>query len=322
MGRQCLGIDLGGTFIKLALLDEQMTIRSSRQLPTPTDRGPEAVIAAMVEVARGLLAEQGQDGNQVVGVGIGSPGPLDLEAGVVIAMPNIPGFQNVPLRDRVGSALHLPTLLENDANAAGLGEYLCGSGVGSRLMVLLTLGTGIGSGIVLGGEVFHGVHGIGAEVGHMIVQPGGEPCGCGQRGCLERYASATYLSRLATRAIQQDGRSSRLGEVLQAKGEITARDVNDARRAGDQLAAEVWDQAARYLAVACVNLCRVLDPDRIVLGGGMAAAGDDLLGPVRRHFEQVHWTIDRPRTTIALAKLGNDAGVIGAAGAAWAKFGK
>jgi glucokinase len=255
-------------------------------------------------------------------VGIGSPGPLDLDAGVVIGMPNIPGFQNVPLRDRLAERVGMRAVLENDANAAAVGEYMVGSGRGTSLMVLLTLGTGVGSGIIIDGRLLHGSHGIGGEVGHMIVDPGGEECGCGQRGCLERYASATYLARHARRLIEREGRPSRLAEVLREKGDIDARDVCDARRAGDALAGEVWDRAVRFLAIACVSLCRVLDPDRIVLGGGMAKAGDDLLGPLRAHFRREHWNLAPPRTELALASLGNDAGVIGAAGVAWEQFGK
>ena len=332
MGKFCVGIDLGGTFIKFALLDRQMQIAASMQVPTPA-AGADAVIDAMAAGALELMRRQSVDKGDVAALGIGSPGPLDLEAGVVLALPNIPGFENVALRDRVGGKVGLPAVLENDANAAGLGEYLRGGGKGARIMVLLTLGTGVGSGIVIDGVVLHGAHGIGAEVGHMIVCPGGEPCGCGQKGCLERYSSATYLARLARRAVEQGhrgvpkaevsalGSPSSLSETLASKGDIDARDVEQAWRAGDELGAQIWEQAMHYLGVACVNLARTLDPDLIVLGGGMARAGDALLEPVRRHFRALHWTVAEPKTEIVLARLGNDAGVIGAAGVAWEKYG-
>jgi len=321
MASWCIGIDLGGTFIKFALLDRAMAVRASSQCPTPAEKGADGAIEAIVAGGRRLLAEAGVSAGDVAGVGIGSPGPLDLDAGVVIGMPNIPGFDNVPLRDRVSAGLGLPAVLENDANAAALGEFLAGSGRGVRNMVLLTLGTGIGSGIIVDGKLLHGAHGIGAEAGHLIVQPGGEPCGCGQRGCLERYASATYLSEYARRCIEQDGREGRLAEVLRRRGAIDARDVQAAARDGDALAREVWDRAVRYLAIACVGLCRLLDPDRIVLGGGMAKAGEALMAPLQEHFQAEHWTLTEPKTALALAELGNDAGVIGAAGAAWETFG-
>ena len=322
MAKYCVGIDLGGTFIKAALLDAAPTVRARREVQTPVDGGAEAVIEAMAKVAEELLPAGGVARSDVLGVGVGSPGPLDLEAGVVIGMPNIPGFENVPLRKCLAERLSLPVALENDANAAALGEYRVGSGQGVGDMVLLTLGTGVGSGIVIAGQLVHGAHGMGAEIGHLIVEPGGEPCGCGQRGCLERYASATYLADYARRLIEQEGRPSSLREVLATTGQITSKDVVEARRAGDALAAEVWDRAMRYLAVGCVSICRVLDPEMIVLGGGLAKAGEELLGPLRGHFERLHWKLSEPRTTLALAALGNDAGVIGAACVAWEHFGR
>ena len=322
MGEFCIGIDLGGTFIKVALLDAALTVRARRQVETPAECGAEGVIEAMAGAAEELLHHRAASSGRVLGVGVGSPGPLDLDAGVVIGMPNIPGFQNVPLRDRLAERLSLPAVLENDANAAALGEYRAGSGQGLRHMVLLTLGTGVGSGIVIDGRLVHGAHGMGAEIGHLIVEPGGEPCGCGQRGCLERYASATYLADYARRLIEQEGRPSSLRELLAAGGEITSKDVAEARRAGDALAVEVWDRAVYHLAVGCVSICRVLDPEMIVLGGGLAKAGEELLGPLRAHFERLHWKLAEPKTTLALASLGNDAGVIGAGCVAWEHFGR
>ncbi len=320
MADVCVGIDLGGTFVKCALLDRWLAIKAALQSPTPSDRGPQGVIETMASTVEQLLRQQGVSRDRVAGVGIGSPGPLDLEAGVVIGMPNIPGFQNVPLRDELSRRLDLPAVLDNDANAAALGEFLVGSGRGVHQMVLLTLGTGIGGGVILDGEVLHGAHGIGAEMGHMIVDPGGEQCGCGQRGCLERYSSATYLAQYARRLIEQEGRESSLAGVLAEKGGIDARDVQQAWGEGDELGAEVWERAMRFLTIGCVSLCRILDPDRIVLGGGMAKAGEALTGPLQRHFLREHWKLTEPKTTLALAELGNDAGVIGAGGIAWRQF--
>ena len=322
MARFCIGIDLGGTFIKAALLDDALTPAAQHSAPTPTDGGADAVIDAMAEAAETLLARAGVAKTDVAGVGIGSPGPLDLDAGVVIGMPNIPGFENVPIRDRLARLIERPAVLENDANAAALGEFLVGSGRDGRDMVLLTLGTGIGSGIVIDGKLLHGAHGMGAEVGHMIIDAGGRPCGCGQRGCLERYASATHLAAHARRLIEEDGRESALATLLSEKGSFDARDVQHAAGEGDRLAKEVWAEAVECLAVACVNLARVLDPELIVLGGGMAKAGEALMRPLRERFRRLHWTLAQPRTRLALAELGNDAGVIGAGGAAWQEFGK
>ena len=322
MADVCIGIDLGGTFIKCALLDEALSIKAECRAPTPADRGPDGVIETMARQAEQLIRQEGLSPQSVGGVGIGSPGPLDLANGVVIGTPNIPGFAQVPLRDRLAELLALPVVLENDANAAAMGEFLVGGGRDANTMVLLTLGTGIGSGIVIDGKLLHGAHGIGGESGHIIVEPGGEKCGCGQRGCLERYASATYLAQYARRLIEKEGRQSRLADILRDSGDIDARDVEQARGAGDELAEEVWDRAVYFLAIGCVSLCRVLDPDRIVLGGGMAKAGAALMDPLRRHFRREHWALTEPRTALALAQLGNNAGVIGAAAIAWQTFGQ
>ena len=319
MAKYCIGIDLGGTYVKFGLLDDQRQPSEIFQLRTPA--GAKDVIRQMVHGARTLMAENDLVDSDIVGVGIGSPGPLNVRDGMIIAMPNIPGMDNCPIRDRVSDGLGLPAVLENDANAAAYGEFLCGAGQDVRSVVLLTLGTGVGSGIITDGRILHGAHDIGGEMGHMIVQPGGEPCGCGQRGCLESYSSASNVARRARRRIEQEGGTGVLAAVLKQKGEIDAKDVEQAALAGDELAAAVWDDCARYLAVACVNICRALDPDSIILGGGMIKAGEALLAPLREHFGRMHWRLTPPRTRIEPARLGNDAGVIGAAGVAWERFG-
>jgi glucokinase len=313
-----IGLDLGGTYIKAVALDADRTPTKTLQLETPGDR--DSVIAQMIETARKLMEQEGIEADDVRGVGIGSPGPLDISGGVILGTPNIPGMTGCRIRDRISEGLSLPAILENDANAAAFGEYLCGAGGGSD-MVLLTLGTGLGSGIVVDGRLLHGTHEIGAEFGHMIIVPEGEVCGCGQRGCLERYCSATYIAHLATREIRQNGRDGALRDALDRKGQIDARDINEARKAGDALAEEIWDRGTYYLALACVNICRILDPDKIVFAGGMTKAGEDLMKPLQAHFDRMHWKLTEAMTTLSLAHLGNDAGAIGAAGVAWQAFG-
>ena len=321
MAEYCIGIDLGGTFIKFGLMDARHRTRGIFQLPTPAGEGADAVVARMVEGARRLIGEAGLGLDAVAGIGIGSPGPLNLSEGIIYAMPNIRGMAGCRIRDRVADGVGLPAVLENDANAAGYGEFLAGAGQGVRDLILLTLGTGLGSGIVQDGRILHGSHEIGGELGHMIVELDGESCGCGQRGCLERYCSATFLADYAMRRLVDGAGDGELRRRFEANGLIDARDVNEARKQGDGLAEEVWQRAARFLALGCVNLARIFDPEMIVLGGGLAKAGDDLLEPVRRHYEAMHWSLTEPKTCLALASLGNDAGVIGAAGVAWQTFG-
>jgi glucokinase len=312
----CIGIDLGGTFIKFCMLDQASRAGGVLQLPTPVDA--DGIVATMAAGAKQAIAATSLSREQVRGVGVGSPGPLDLDAGMVIDSPNIPGLRNFPLRDRVAEAIGLPVTLENDANAAAYGEFVCGAGRGTRDMVMLTLGTGVGGGIIHQGRIVHGAHGIGGELGHMIVQSiDGRPCGCGQRGCLEQYASAGSLARHAADRLRRETPAGVLRTAFEAGERIEAHDIHAAHIAGDAFATELWEELAYYLATGCISICRAFDPERIVLAGGMTRAGDDLLNPVRRHFEALHWRLTPIRTALAVASLGNDAGAVGAAGVAW-----
>lgn len=320
MAKLCIGIDLGGTFIKFCLVDEARKVSETLQLPTPSD-GAAGVVAQMAAGVEQLIRQHGLTRDDIVGVGIGSPGPLDMENGVVLAMPNISGMDNCPLREMVSNATGVPAVLENDANAAAYGEFICGAGEGTRNMVLLTLGTGVGGGIIVDGRVVHGSHSMAGELGHMIIVPDGELCGCGQKGCLEQYCSATFITKRTTGLLARADCDSSLKSVLADKGSIDAQDISEAATTGDEFAVGVWDRATRYLALGCVNICRIFDPDEIVLGGGMANAGEKLLTPVMRHFRDLHWNLTEPQTRIELARLGNDAGAVGAAGVAWANIG-
>ena len=321
MADKCVGIDLGGTFIKFTATDQQGGASEIFELPTPTDGGPEGLVEQMVNGARKAIEACEDNGDKVIGVGVGSPGPLDLKAGLVIAMPNIAGMVNVPLRDMISEPLGLPVVLENDANAAAYGEYISGAGKDTHDLVVLTLGTGVGGGIVVDGELLHGSHEIGAELGHMILVPDGALCGCGQRGCMEQYCSAKFMAERTMARMASEKPQTALNAVMESDGSIDAKAINDARAAGDAFAAEAWDQTARYLALGCVSLARIFDPDKIVLTGGMAKAGDDLVEPVRKHFADLHWSMTEIKTEVAIATLGSDAGSIGAAGVAWRRFG-
>lgn len=316
MAKYCIGIDLGGTFIKFTLVDE--SYRASEVIQRATGSGSDEVVSNMVLGAETLLSQQSVNRRDVVAVGIGSPGPLNTAKGIILDSPNIKGMVNFPLRDRVCERLGLPGVLVNDANAAAYGEYLCGAGHHQGDMVLLTLGTGVGSGIVLGGKLLEGAHGIGGEMGHMVVHPGGEPCGCGQRGCLERYCSATFIAQRARRLLDRSRLTGLLAERLANQGEITAKDVEETAFAGDETASQIWQEAVYYLAIGCVNICRTFDPDRIVLGGGLTHAGARLMVPLLAEVEKLNWTLTEQKTRIEFAQLGNRAGSIGAAGVAWA----
>lgn len=309
-----LGLDLGGTNVKAGVVSDDARVRSRVSVPTEADGGPDRVIVVMIDAARRAASEAGLPLESIAGIGIGAPGPLDFDAGVIKAAPNLPGFRDVPLRDRIASGTGVRTVLENDANAAAFGEYWAGAGrdASIRNLVMLTLGTGIGSGLVVDGRLVHGGFGLGGEGGHIIVQPDGRRCGCGQRGCLEAYASASSTARRAAEALAE-GAASRLRSMIADGGEPTARQVFEAAAAGDGLAERLVDDTARYLGLAAVTLCRLLDPQMIVFAGGMALAGDQLFGRVRAAFLAESWELTVQQVRIVPAELGNDAGFIGAA---------
>ncbi|MDH3583841.1 MAG: ROK family protein, partial [Phycisphaerae bacterium] len=272
-------------------------------IPTEGDNGPEHVFGRLAELGEQLLTEAGLDAADVLGVGVGTPGPLSSDQRVVLSAPNLPGWRNIPLQQELQQRAGLPVRVFNDADAATYGEFrACAAEDGNTSHIaLLTLGTGIGGGLVLDGRMYRGPHGAGSELGHMIVEPGGRPCGCGQRGCLEQYASATAIRR---RFAEDRG-------LTEAPG---AEQIFAEAAAGDGAARAAIDQAVGYLATACVNLVRTFDPQRIILGGGVAAAGDALVQPVRDAFATRTWNIRPERVRIEAARLGNNAGFIGAAG--------
>lgn len=320
MGELFLGIDLGGTNVKAGVVDTNGAIVG--QASVSTGGGAETVIQNMVAAATQSLKTAGIGLEQVVAVGITSPGALVTAKGLVIKASNIEGFVNLPLRARISAALQRPAVLENDANAAAYGEYWAGAGREGRLgpgvrdMVMVTLGTGVGSGVVIDGQVLHGRHDFAGEIGHAILVYDGIPCTCGQRGCVERYCSASTMASRAMERLSASSQASTLRPVLKAKGTLTARDVAEHAQAGDALAREHWQETCRYLAIACLNIIRVVDPEMIVLGGGMAGAGEFLRAAVEMHLRALYWNMTPLKATVALAQLGNDAGLVGAAGVA------
>jgi glucokinase len=315
--RYYVGIDLGGTNIKGGVVSEDQQVLSRVSIPTEAPQGPDHVIRLMAGLVDRVIAEAGVSRKDIVGVGIGSPGSMSHTLGIIIKPPNLPGWVNVPLRDRIKELTGLPTNLENDANAAAWGEFWAGAGRGTRHMVMFTLGTGVGGGIITDGHLLRGHFDNGAELGHMFVQPGGRLCGCGQRGCLEAYASAFYTGKRAQEAIEA-GEPSSLAETLKKTGQVTSEDVVNAAARGDALAARIWDETCYYLAVACVNMQHATNPQRILMAGGMTHAGEKaLLDPIRKHAAEMTWKAADDLPEIIFASLGNDAGMIGAAGAAW-----
>ncbi len=308
-----VGLDVGGTDVKAALVDDEGTIAFKTSRPTEPARGADAVLADMADLSQTVVAEVGVSKSSVVGVGIGAPGPLSPRRGIILKAANLPRFKNVPIRDEVSRLVGLPAVLANDGNAAAYGEFWVGAGRDVADMVMLTLGTGVGAGVIVEGRLLSGHFENAAELGHTVVQPGGLLCSCGQRGCLEQYASATNVARRVIDAIEAGAESS-LSNTPGGVSAITSKHLVDAVSQGDPLAKQIWEDACRYLAIACLNAERSFNPAMIVLGGGMSAAGALLLDSVRRNRDQHRWSLMDDIAEIVLAQVGNDAGVIGAAG--------
>jgi glucokinase len=312
MSSVLIGIDLGGTNIKVACFDMDLTLLTKTSVTTGADMGPEVVVDRMEQAIADLLAQQGLDLTNLAGAGIGVPGPADYQAGVIIKSTNMPAFQNVPMKQMLEVKLKCSVAFENDGNVACYGEFAVGAGKDIDDMVFFTLGTGIGCGIVSKGRLIRGATGNAAEVGHMIVAPEGESCNCGQQGCVEAIASASNTARRAAVAVTA-GDTSSLKQVLDNHGEITCKDVYQHLAQGDPLAKRITDETHEALAIMCVNMLHVIDPACIVFAGGMIAAGDTLLNGIRSQFDKRMWTLRKESVKLVFASLGEDAGVIGAA---------
>lgn len=315
-----LGIDLGGTNIKSGVVDDEGRPISSVSVPTEAERGPVAGLENLAGAGRKAVAESGVGWDAIRAVGLGSPGTMDIRRGLLLDPPNLPGWVDWPIRDKLADALGKPAVLQNDANAAAYGEYWAGAGRGTDSLVLFTLGTGVGCGIVDHGRIIEGRHSHGAECGHIVIQmEGGRQCSCGQYGHLEAYASATALVKRAVEALES-GEASSLRKHM-ADRSLTARAIDEAADAGDPLARRLMRETARYLAVGAVCLMHTIDPDVVLFGGGMIAAGPEFLEQIRAHVRQVAFPVPARETRIDYASLGGDAGFIGAAGCARMAFG-
>ncbi|MBI4719444.1 MAG: ROK family protein [Planctomycetes bacterium] len=294
------GIDLGGTNVKLVIVGSTGQVLAQQAQATDADRGPDAVVNDIAAVVEAALAQSGLTRKHLQAVGVGTPGPLDLHAGRIVRAANLPGWENVPLRSLFESRLGVRAVLDNDGNTAAYGEFWLGAGGNRRDLVMLTLGTGVGAGVVIDRRLLHGHFGNAAELGHMIVSVDGLPCPCGQRGCLEQYASAAAVGR---RAVAEGGPAD---AALVAQGAM----------AGDAVCRRVWEDACRYLAIACITIQHAYNPEVVVFGGGMSTAGEFLLAGVRAHLARQRWSLHDDLPELVLSELGTYAGAIGAAGLA------
>lgn len=308
-GALTIGVDLGGTKIAAGVVDAEGRIRSEAQLPTPAKQHD----ATQVEDAIVHLVEQVRRGHQVAALGVGAAGFVDAERSSVLFAPHL-AWRNEPVRATLAERLGLPVVVENDANAAAWAEYRFGAGAGENQLLVVTLGTGIGGGVVLDGVLQRGRHGLAGEFGHMLVQPGGHRCECGNRGCWEQYASGRALVREA-QELARSGSPVTVDLVERAGGgELTGPLITAAAQAGDRAAIDLFAEVGEWLGVGLASLSAAYDPGTIVVGGGVSEAGELLLAPARSAFSKsLTGHGFRPEPRIVAARLGNRAGIVGAA---------
>ncbi len=312
-GLPVLAIDLGGTKIIAAVISSTGQVIAREYCLTLAAEGTQSVIERVFSAIDHLLSLRSTDSSRLDSISIAAAGVINLEEGLITSSPNLPGWHNVPLRDIVRSKYRINTILINDASAAALGEHRFGAGRGVNNLVYLTVGTGIGGGIIINGRLYFGSSGSAGEIGHMTIDVNGPRCNCGNIGCLEVLASGSAVAREAIRRIRQ-GEGSSLTEIMEGKIEnITAEKVGAAAQDGDCLALEVITGAATYLGVGMVNLVNIFNPEMIIVGGGVAKMGDLLLNPARQVVRERAFLLPAEAVRIVPAQLGEDSGVLGAA---------
>jgi glucokinase len=311
-----VGVDMGGTNLKAGVVDADTGLVSSlTSIPTHAHEGYDAVMARIAELAKAVAANSL---TAVKGIGIGVPGVLDLERGLTLFLPNLPGtWPEVPLRDTVSRLAGLPTAILNDVRSITYGEWRFGAGRGVDTLAVFAIGTGVGGGLVINGQLHLGIGGTAGELGHTTIDFNGPRCGCGNHGCLEAYASGPAITLMGIKAVVQ-GLTTRIGEIVNYDlNRITPAVIAQAAQQGDTLAKEIYEQAGYYIGIAAANVCVAIGPRRIVIGGGVAQAGDLLLEPIRRTVAQRVKVMPVEQVQIVPTQLGANAGVIGAA--LWAR---
>ena len=307
-----IGIDLGGTNIVAAVVDDDCKIIAKAKTPTATPRSAEEIFDDIAKVAKQSVDEAGLTMDDIASVGMGSPGTVNVQG--VIEYANNLGFDHIPAKEMIIERLGCQNVyIENDANCAALGEAVAGCGHGAKDFVAVTLGTGVGSGIIVDGKIVSGSNNAGGECGHTVIVVDGEPCTCGRKGCWEAYASATALINQTKRAMEEYP-DSVMHELAAEEGKVSGRTAFDAMRRGDIAGIKVVDKYNKYVACGLINLVNIFQPEVICIGGGICNEGETLLRPIRRYVESERYSVySKVQSKICKAELGNDAGIIGAA---------
>lgn len=308
-----VGVDIGGTTIKMAFISLEGEIINKWEIPTDISQKGQFIPKDIASSIDQVLAEFNQPKSKLAGIGIGAPGPVNYEDGSIGVAVNL-GWKHFPLKEILEAKTALPVVVENDANMAALGEMWKGAGEGAKDLICVTLGTGVGGGIIANGEIIHGVNGAGGEIGHITsVVEDGVLCNCGKKGCLETVASATGIVRLALDELHSNPIPSKIRDYYHEHQMVTAKGVFDAVDQDDELAKKVMQKVVLYLGLALANLANGLNPEKIVIGGGVSKAGDTLLLPLKKKFVQFAFPRVAQGAELAIANLGNDAGVFGGA---------
>lgn len=313
MARNLIGIDLGGTTTKMAFLSTAGEILAKWSIPTDISDEGSHIVPNIIDSINQHIINSVFSKNDFIGIGMGTPGSVDIENGTVIGAFNLNWKKCQQVRDQIQAGIGLQFILDNDANVASLGEYWKGAGEKDADVVFVTLGTGVGGGVIAGGHLLHGINGGAGELGHVTVQPNGYLCTCGKRGCLEQYASATGVVHVASDMAKDFMGTSRLKEMEDNQESVTSKMIFYLADNGDILANQVVDRVTFYLGLALANVANILNPANIIIGGGVSNAGNTLLQPTTRYFQENAFPAVRDSTKLRLAQLGNDAGVIGAA---------
>ncbi|MFJ7978036.1 ROK family glucokinase [Peribacillus sp. NPDC096379] len=315
-----VGVDIGGTTIKMAFINQNGEMIHKWEIPTNKSEKAQHIPTDIAKSVDQILDELGQRKSKLIGIGIGAPGPVNLRKGSIDVAVNL-GWENFHLKDRLEMETSLPVIVDNDANVAAIGEMWKGAGEGAKELLFVTLGTGVGGGIIANGEVIHGVNGAGGEIGHITsIVEGGVLCNCGKTGCLETVASATGIVRLTIEELSSTHIPSKLRDFYNEHQTLSSKLVFNAANEGDELAKRVIDYVAFHLGLALANVANGLNPEKIVIGGGVSKAGEALLAPLKEQFTRFAFPRVAQGVELAIATLGNDAGVLGSAWLAKKRF--
>lgn len=311
MAKNRIGIDVGGTNVKIALVDSDGKIGYSNTIPTRAEMGYEYTINNMKQAIRDLLLETKLSAKDIEGIGFGLPGQVDFKSGIVRLITNIPGWVEIPLAKMIEDEFHIPTRIDNDVRCAALGELNFGAGKGCENLICITVGTGIGSGLIINGKLVRGASNAAGEIGHIKLQMHDGPiCGCGDTGCLEAFASGPSIVAMAEEYIM-GGKSTKYREMANGN-DITPFIVAEAAKAGDPVARRIFTKMGEYIGIGMASVVNLLNPERIIVGGGVADAGDILMTPLKETLKKRAMKIAGETVEVVPAQLGNTAGVIGA----------